>query len=277
MWYDRAREDWERSNYEIAAHTNSKPLNWSTVTNIVLHYTADKHANADTAQYLANMQQSYVTHRGYSLGYSVAVDQRGTSWEIRGTDYTPAANIHHNNTTFVVLCLVDWQNPCNQLMVDTVRGIVRWARQQANRALPVIGHRDLAATQCPGDGIYSQIQQQQFEPVTPGGDGVNVISPPVRMFDSRTQGGKLRAGESRKVNVGKHKAVFVNVTVADPSGAGFVTAYADGPVPNVSNVNFQHGQNICNTSWVPVAKDGTISVHVSAACNIIVDMQATQD
>lgn len=277
MWFDRSRATWEQPGWTVAEHTNSRPLNWSDVDSIVLHYTADRKANPDTRQYLENMQKSYVTHRGYSLGYSVAVDQTGVAWEIRGTDFTPAANKGHNYHTFVILCLVDWQDPCNTLMVDRVRGLVRWARQQANRQLNVIGHNDIAATSCPGTGISAQIDRHEFEPTTPEDDDMNIVAPPVRVYDSRRQGGQLKQGESRKVSVGKHSAVFVNLTVADPSGAGFLTAYADGPVPDVSNVNFQHGQNICNTSWVPVAKDGTISLHVSTACNVIVDMQATKD
>jgi hypothetical protein len=222
------------------------------------------------------MQRSYVTHRGYSLGYNVAVDQTGLSWEIRGTDFRPAANIHHNNHTFTIVVLVDGQEPCNGLMVDTVRELVSWARLQAGKPLPVIGHRDLAATQCPGAGVYQQIETNQFEPTT-GGDDVNVVSPPVRVYDSRKQGGQLAAGETRKVSVGKRNAVFVNVTVVDPSGAGFVTVFADGPIPDVSNVNYSHGQNICNTSWVPVAKDGTIQVHTYAPCHILIDLQAVKD
>ena len=108
MW-DRSRAAWEQSPNTVQAHTNSGPVQWGRVDQLVIHYTADKHANPDTAAYLRSMQASYVRSRGYSLGYSVAVDQAGTSWEIRGTEFQPAANRGHNDHTWVILCLVDWQ------------------------------------------------------------------------------------------------------------------------------------------------------------------------
>ena len=228
---------------------------------------------SDTAQYLRNMQKSYVDRRGYSLGYSVAVDQQGISWEIRGTDYIPAANVGYNDSTWVILALVDWQDECNPKMVETIRRLVAWARQQTGEDTPVIGHKDLASTQCPGTGIYNQIRNGTFEPVS-GDLTMRMMNPPVRVYDSRKQTGKFRNGETRKVTVGKNNAVFVNVTVVNADSNGFVTLWGDGPTPDVSNVNYEQGQTICNTSWVPVNADGTINVYTYAACDILVDVQA---
>lgn len=271
MWFDRSRSSWEASGYTIAAHTNSKPLDWRLVRQLVIHYTADRRAMSDTAQYLRNMQKSYVDRRGYSLGYNVAVDQQGVSWEIRGTDFRPAANINVNNTTFTVLCLVDWQDPCNPAMVETVRELVGWARAQTGEQTPVVGHRDVGSTNCPGSGIYNQIVSGVFEP----GEDVEmrIIDPPIRVYDSRQQDGKFAAGETRKVHVGKNSAVFVNATVVEPAGWGFLTLFGSGPVPDVSNVNYEDA-TICNSSWVPVGADGTITVYTYAGCHVLIDVQA---
>lgn len=271
--YSHRRADWEAAGYTIAGHTNSRPLNWGRVNNIVIHYTADKRAMSDTAQYLRNMQRAYVDRRGYSLGYSVAVDQQGVSWEIRGTDYIPAANVGYNDVTWVILALVDWQDECNPAMIETIRGLVAWARQQTGEDTSVIGHRDLASTRCPGDGIYNQIRNGTFEPVS-GDLTMRMMNPPVRVYDSRKQTVKFRNGETRKITVGKNSAVFVNVTVVNADSNGFVTLWGDGPTPDVSNVNYEQGQTICNTSWVPVNADGTINVYTYAACDILVDVQA---
>lgn len=278
MWFDRSRAAWETAGYTIGEHTNSRELRWADVERIVIHYTADRKANRDTAQYLRNIQRSYVDNRGYSIGYSVAVDQDGLSWELRGTDFMPAANVGYNNTTWVILCLVDWQNGCNDLMVSTVRNLVAFARQQTGRDLPVIGHRDIAPTQCPGNGIYQQIKQKLFEPSTPKPSPeyeVKLIDPPQRVYDSRHQQGRFADGETRKISTGKKGAVFANITVVDGSANGFCTAWGNGAMPDVSNVNWSHGQTIANSAWVPVAPDGTIQIYCFRSAHILIDIQAT--
>lgn len=288
MW-DRSRAAWEQAPDTVAAHTNSRPVNWIAVQHIVIHYTADKTANPDTAAYLRAMQSSYVRSRGYSLGYSVAVDQTGLSWEIRGTQFQPAANKGYNGSTWVILALVDWQNPAPQPMIDEIRNLVAWARGQAGRQLPVIGHRDLAATRCPGDGVYTQLERGVFEPRQPwppapvpppqkqpitDGDDMQIIAPPVRTYDSRSLAAHGR-GETRAVPVGDYRAAFVNVTAVDPSGDGYLTVWGDGATPpDVSNVNFRHGVTIANSGWVPVRTDGTVQVYTSASCHVLIDVQA---
>jgi hypothetical protein len=271
--FDRSRADWEAAGYTVAQHTKSRAVRWSDVDRVVVHYTADRRAMSDTAEYLRRMQRSYVDNRGYSLGYSVAVDQNGVSWEVRGTDHMPAANVGFNDRTWVILALVDWQDECNPQMVDTIRQLVAWARGQAGRDIPVVGHRDIASTRCPGDGIYNQIKNGTFEPV-PEDLTMRIINPPTRVYDSRKQGGPFKAGETRRVQVGKNAAAFVNVTVVNAAGDGFVTVWGDGPMPDVSNVNYETRQTICNTSWVPVNADGTVNVYTFAGCDILVDVQA---
>jgi hypothetical protein len=75
------------------------------------------------------------------------------------------------------------------------------------------------------------------------------------------------------VYVGDHKAVFVNGTATGAESGGFVTLYGGGHVPNVSNLNFQKGKDICNASWVPV-QDGHISVYTYGRVDLVIDKQA---
>ncbi len=280
-YVDNKREVWEESGYRIADHTTSRPVDWSRVENIVIHYTGGKTINPDTAQKLRGSQRDYVNNRGYSLGYSVAVDQQGKSWEIRGTDFIPAANKNYNGVTWVVQVLVDWQDGCNPAMVDTVRDLVKFARNEAGRELPVIGHRDIGATRCPGDGVYTQIQNKVFEPRTPqpqpGKDfEMKLVNPPVRVYDSRKEDGRFADGESRKLATGFKDAVFVNVTIVAAAGeGGFATLWGGGSMPDVSNVNYGHGDTIANSAWVPVADDGSIQVYCYRSCDVLIDVQAT--
>jgi alpha-tubulin suppressor-like RCC1 family protein len=55
-------------------------------------------------------------------------------------------------------------------------------------------------------------------------------------------------------------AVVLNVTVTQPTTAGFLTVYGDGYRPEASNLNFLAGQTVPNLVIAPVAADGTISL-----------------
>jgi len=57
-------------------------------------------------------------------------------------------------------------------------------------------------------------------------------------------------------------AVLVNLTVAQPSISGFLTAYpAATPRPGTSSINFAAGQTLANLTIVPVGADGRISIY----------------
>lgn len=104
---------------------------------------------------------------------------------------------------------------------------------------------------------------------------MKIVNPPQRIYDSRTTG-KLNAGQTVSVKAPAAAAVFVNVTVTEAADKGHVIAW-DGLVgrPQVSNLNYNSGDTICNTSWVPVSPNGTFTVYTKSACHIIVDLQAT--
>ena len=56
-------------------------------------------------------------------------------------------------------------------------------------------------------------------------------------------------------------AVALNVTVASPTGPGFITVYPDGTtMPTASNLNFSTGQTVSNLAVVPVGADGSVAL-----------------
>ncbi|MCA4132470.1 carboxypeptidase-like regulatory domain-containing protein [Arthrobacter sp. M4] len=56
-------------------------------------------------------------------------------------------------------------------------------------------------------------------------------------------------------------AVVFNLTVTEPSSAGFITAYASGQaVPGSSNVNYGPGQTVPNLVVAPIGADGKVSL-----------------
>ncbi len=69
-------------------------------------------------------------------------------------------------------------------------------------------------------------------------------------------------------------AVFVNITVVDPAGPGFVTTWASGTgQPLASTLNFAGGQTVANGALVPVGADGHLMVSASSSVHLLVDVQ----
>ena len=102
------------------------------------------------------------------------------------------------------------------------------------------------------------------------------LTTPTRIYDSR-ESGQLKDGQIVTVKVpgASVSAAFVNLTVTGASRAGYVTAWSGNtPLPNVSNLNFQTFEAVCNTSWVPLTATNTFSVFVKSGCHLIVDLQA---
>jgi hypothetical protein len=109
---------------------------------------------------------------------------------------------------------------------------------------------------------------------------------PIRVLDTRYGTGAAKAPvKSRSVTQVKFAgnggipadvtAVVLNVTVTDPTAAGFITVYGDGsPRPATSNVNFSTNQTIANSAITPVGSDGEIRIYngSSKATSVVVDV-----
>lgn len=107
---------------------------------------------------------------------------------------------------------------------------------------------------------------------------MKIVNPPVRLLDTRNTGKRLHDGGTIVVPVGVAgaRAAFVNITTVNPAKSGYVTAWNGGGArPNASNVNYGDTGVICNTSWVPVSPNGTISIYSHSAVDLVVDLQAT--
>ncbi len=105
---------------------------------------------------------------------------------------------------------------------------------------------------------------------------------PLRLLDTRTQGGALTAGANRNLQVAdttrvpaSATAVVVNVTATDTSSAGYLTVYPTGlPVPLASNLNWERGQTVANLAVVPVGSGYSITIHNAAgSAEVLVDLQ----
>lgn len=166
----RPRRDWQ----DPAQPVVGPAAVLGAVTMLPAHYTAAATVPDDTAAYLRSIQRDYTVNRGYSIGYNFAVDRAGVAWECRGFDIKCAANKGMNDVTLAILCLVDGAAAMSPVMVDTFRGLGAEAQRRVRADLLVVGHRDIGATACPGDGIYHQVVTGQLEP----GDPAPTPTPP---------------------------------------------------------------------------------------------------
>jgi hypothetical protein len=107
----------------------------------------------------------------------------------------------------------------------------------------------------------------------PNTRGAFVAVDPLRLLDTRAGTGSSRvslrpntsldvqiAGTDGIPTVGPD-AVVMNVTVTEPSAAGFITAYPTGSAqPAVSNLNFRAGQTVPNLVTVKVGASGKVTL-----------------
>ncbi len=69
--------------------------------------------------------------------------------------------------------------------------------------------------------------------------------------------------------------VMLNVTVVDPSAAGYLTVWPEGGNPGTSNVNFGAKQTTANLVFVAIGADGSIRFDISEAdAHLVVDVVA---
>lgn len=108
-----------------------------------------------------------------------------------------------------------------------------------------------------------------------GSNGEFTALTPARILDTRSSSnvggvGTIGAQATKTVKVlgqggvpnSGVKAVVMNVTVANPTAASYVTVWQSGTSrPLASSLNFVAGQVLSNQATVPVASDGTVQVY----------------
>lgn len=100
-------------------------------------------------------------HRGkgwVGVGYNWVVGQDGEVWEGRGWDLVGAHATGHNTTGIGVLVAVGQGGPGpTREALAAVRALADEADRRSGRRLRRCGHRDLMATECPGDVLSAWI------------------------------------------------------------------------------------------------------------------------
>lgn len=179
-----SRYEWETADYPVGGSS----LDLRDLEFITIHYNGanedldgddDVYTDADTIDSLRDSQRQYVEGRGYSLGYNSEIAPDGDEWEIRGYDFSSAANgcsaVNNPSYTIQVPTSTPESDP-TAAQVEGVRAAVLRIRRAAAAAgntnfLYINGHRDvrplcdgLSGTSCPGEALYAMILDGSLEP-----------------------------------------------------------------------------------------------------------------
>ena len=116
--------------------------------------------------------------------------------------------------------------------------------------------------------------------------GLRAVTP-VRLIDTRQPIGvpiaaKVQAGKVLELKLGSPQiadsttAVALNVTVTEPDGEGFLTAFpCDQSVPKASNLNFVAGETVPNLVNVKLSITDTVCFFSNRTTHLVVDLMGT--
>lgn len=125
------------------------------IEQIVVHHSASINQTAeDFADY-------HVLSRGWpGIGYHFVIEKDGLI--IMGNPLTNISyNTQNQNTKTIGICLsgnFEQEQPTAAQM-DSLSNLIAYLRNELPQSLQVFGHRDFAATSCPGDNLYDKLPQ----------------------------------------------------------------------------------------------------------------------
>lgn len=159
--FDHRRSAWLPAGEKF----NGPGLTAARIDSIVVHYIGTARAPKDSAKWMLNEhRRSMSRDPGYSFMYNAHVGLDGETWEGRGLDFRNAANGSATNpTTWSIVFAVDGQDEASEAQIVGARKLVRGFRNFLGRNVPLVAHRVIGQTQCPGEGIVAQINSGIFE------------------------------------------------------------------------------------------------------------------
>ena len=127
-----------RAHWEDPAQPVTGPVPQDVRGTWVIHYPGNSGfteplSDDEMIQYCRNVQNDYVTNRGYSIGYSFVVSQSGLAYEARGFDINNAANKgdkmrpaipNFNAVSMSIQVASSAQNPASNAAVVKVNEII---------------------------------------------------------------------------------------------------------------------------------------------------------
>jgi len=128
------------------------------VVGVVLHHSGVK--GAATGPFtVKGFERHHMDSRGWNaIAYNWLVDDDGVIYEGRGGGIVGGATRGWNSRTESI-CYTGWgSGEVSQRALDSIKWLVSDIQGRYGRGLWVKGHRDLAATSCPGTSLYHWLQ-----------------------------------------------------------------------------------------------------------------------
>jgi len=283
--YDFNRNEWL---YSTSPPITGPSWNPKDIRFFNIHYTGDSNSYAGKSEQaiLNSIQKDYQNNRGYSFGYSSAVGLSGSTYEGRGDTYRAASNGMENNygmdsptigdnlEIFSCLLIAGVPDIPSAQLVNGVRKLYQSVIDRIGRELIINGHRDMAQTACPGDKIYSLIQNKTFYPVERSKDDMETLRIPRRIIDTRESNSPVTGARSFDIKPRSASVVDAEITVtAIPLTAE--AGYAGlGPTDSFSNwTQDDINKPIPHTFSAPVS-NGVVSLYFSTKCHVIITVRA---
>lgn len=144
---------------------NGPGLHRSRIDSIIIHYIGTAQAPRDSGRWMLNEHRRTMGRENpYAFMYNSHVGLDGDTWEGRGFEFRNAANgAATNATTWSIVFAVDGQDEASSAQVAGARKLIVGCRNFLGRNVPLVAHRDIGSTQCPGAGITAQISSNVFE------------------------------------------------------------------------------------------------------------------
>ncbi len=144
----------------------SPVFDWTPIQLFVVHWPgSDGAIDGDPGEasdrlddWLRSVQRFYRDVRGYNIGYNMAVDYLGGSWELRGEEFKCAANAGLNDIAIACIVMTDLDGKITPQAIAAVQRMYAQAKA-IKPSIRLIGHgqgpslfplRKPTATSCPG-------------------------------------------------------------------------------------------------------------------------------
>jgi len=192
--YDYRRNDWgARSAKGVTKLVASK------VTRIFNHWPGSKGtigtSKSTIVKYLRGWQDYHMDGRGWTdIAYSIAVDQNGKLWELRGLDRADGATANQGGKSVSVLAVLGTKEKPSAKMLARLRAVNKALVAKFPNA-SVGWHAQVKSTDCPGPDLIKWFKAGM--PVTEEAD-------PLIMFvagSANTADDKLHAKYKRRLDV----------------------------------------------------------------------------
>ena len=133
-----------------------------TITRMTLHHSGvvlpDNRTITDR---LRQHQSNHQDQRGWiDIAYHIGIDHDGNIFELRPIEYVGDTATDYDPTGhFLVLCEGDFdQEPVPDAQLHSAAVVFAWAAQTYRISTDTLaGHRDFAATACPGGNLYAHL------------------------------------------------------------------------------------------------------------------------